>query len=146
MKSSRSILGMLLLAQSRPRVDQLTRSTSQFKFGWHSFRWAFQQIFSNDALRGTDIFRYPSSNRDIVVPRANRLIVLEEDIEIAPDFFGFFGAMVRESHPSLTLHFLSNQPCITLWAFGHLSFNSSTKDRSMHKRFGFVAGSSVGCR
>jgi len=49
------------------------------------FKWAFTQVFSE------------------LTPEANRIIILEEDLEIAPDFFEMFGALhhLLDTDPSL---------------------------------------------
>jgi len=76
------------------------------------YRWAFNQIFDNNAARSsasTDIYNYPQSMIATQVPAAARLIVLEEDIEIAPDFFSYFGAMV----------------CVYMWSQSRMSLSAA---------------------
>ncbi len=68
-----------------------------FKLADH-FKWALDQVFTNDQLFSAD-----ASSASLHASPVQRVIILEEDLEIAPDFFEFFAA---------TAHLLDADPSV----------------------------------
>ena len=84
------------------------------------YGWALRQVFDGHAVASA------------VAPPPQRVVILEEDLHIAPDFFDYFRAMtpILESDPSL----------LAVSAFNDNGFHNAVADRSRVLRSDFFPG------
>eukprot|EP01041_Mallomonas_annulata_P010838 gene10838-22620_t len=101
---------------NNPRVSE----NGYFKLARH-FKWALDHVF--------DTTTSPISSS---LPRTNRVIILEEDLEIAPDFFEMFAALA----PMLD----TDESLLAVSAWNDNGLSSLVKDASQLYRSDFFPG------
>lgn len=92
-------LGVPLYRMEHPRESTVNTDTSSWDYDWSTpykllaahYGWALSQTFSGNVYSSKD--HYQKHNRAIPTPpNPQRVIVLEEDIEISRDFFSLMNA------------------------------------------------------
>ena len=98
------------------------RTNGYFKLAYH-FKWAIDNVFGVS----NNNYEYSKTVRDV-----NRVIILEEDLLVATDFFEYFGAVAPMLHSDPTL--------LAASAFNDNGFDKMVRDADRLYRTDFFPG------
>jgi alpha-1,3-mannosyl-glycoprotein beta-1,2-N-acetylglucosaminyltransferase len=96
------------------------------------YGWALQQVFDGVATAGTTTTTFALSKKIHPTILPQRVIILEEDLRIAPDFFAYFKAMAPILDHDATL--------LAVSAFNDNGFTDTVKDPTRVLRSDFFPG------
>eukprot|EP01038_Epipyxis_sp_PR26KG_P016164 gene16164-21976_t len=82
MKFANTVGSIIPFIHKIHKVENKRYENGYFKLADH-FKWALNEVFTSNYEVGSDS------------TRCNRVIILEEDLEIAPDFFEYFGSLAK---------------------------------------------------